>query len=116
MKKQTLAAWVVRWCERPGMYLVGPSDKGEPDISNLWLLMAAYTIGAGHLDSTPPSARRRDASDEWNKLEDWIVRNRPQYSQETWSGNSILKEAGGNHWKAAEEFKRLAEEFLRSRE
>jgi hypothetical protein len=94
------------------MYLVGPSDKGEPDICNLWLLMHGYLIGAGHLDDACGSPRQKTVSAEWNQFEDWIARKRPHYFRETWFGTSVLEEAGGNHWKAAEEFKRLAEEYL----
>jgi hypothetical protein len=94
------------------MYLAGPSDKGEPDISNLWLLMHGYLLGAGHLEGPPLTARQKDAADEMRKFESWVAQKRPDYFRETWFGNSVLEEAGGNHWKAAEEFKRLAEEYL----
>lgn len=41
-----LVQWVVRWCARPHMYLPRPSDRGKPDINNLWLLINGY-LAAG---------------------------------------------------------------------
>jgi hypothetical protein len=96
------------------MYLVGPSDKGEPDICNLWFMMHGYLSGAGHLDDASTSPRQDDAADEMRQFENWIAEKRPHYFRETWFGNSVLEDAGGDHWKAAEEFKRLAEEYLRT--
>jgi hypothetical protein len=97
MTENKLIKWIVRWCTRPGMYLVGPSDKGQPDVGNLLLLIHAYFAGTGHLADDGYDA----ALGEWKQFERWIALRRPHYFRETWFGNSVL-----------EEFKRLAEEYL----
>jgi hypothetical protein len=114
MARQGLVTWIIRWCERPGLYLAGPSDKGEPDIGNLLLLVGGYITGAGHLTEAPLSAGQADAAEEWNQFHIWMQHQRPRYVREgtAWLGDVVLEEAGGDHWKAAEEFKRLAEEYL----
>jgi hypothetical protein len=116
MTEQSLVRWFIRWCERPALYLAGPSDRGEPDIGNLLLLVGGYILGAGHRAGAPMSAGQKDASEEWNQFHLWMQHQRPSYVREgpAWLGDVVLEEAGGDHWKAAEAFKRLAEEYLRT--
>jgi hypothetical protein len=107
MTAQNLMTWVIRWCSQPGMYLVGPSNRECPSIHNVWWLMTGYLAGAG-----PEAAFR-----EWNEFEMWLARTHPACFREggSWFGEAILEQAGGDHWKAAAELKRLAEEYQRSR-
>ena len=112
MSDYNLIKWIIRWCARPAMFLAGPSDNGEPDISNVWLLVHGYLCGAEPLVNTEPG----ESAAEWIRFRRWLEEQRPRYVREgtAWLGDVILEEAGGDHWKAAEEFKCLAEQYLRT--
>ncbi len=112
MSEKKLIKWLIRWCAYPGMYLAGPADKGAPDIGNALLLVHGYFSGAEHL----AESGYMSAVSEWKLFMSWLERQRPRYFREgtAWLGDVMLEEAGGDHWKAAEELKRLAEEYLRT--
>ena len=110
MSEHKLMKWIIHWCARPGMHLAGPSDNGAPDINNLWLLIHGYLAGAEQRVDEGPGECVADL----DRFREWLVQQQPRYFREAppWLGNVILEEAGGDHWKAAEDFKRLAEQYL----
>lgn len=102
--KLGLMEWIIRWCARAGMFLPAPSDRGVPDFANLLLLVKGFEFGREH----------EEQKSEWHQFTQWIGKRHPSYFREgsTWVGERILQESGGDHLKAAERMKTLAEEYI----
>ncbi len=106
VKPRTILEAVVHWCSTPSESLATVSDRGQPDLDNLKLLLEGFMTGA----------LRPEAGEQWHQFERWLGGRRPELFREgvTWFGEGLLLECGGEHARAAERLKAHVEEYQRS--
>ncbi|HSP77501.1 MAG TPA: hypothetical protein VLQ93_03165 [Myxococcaceae bacterium] len=97
---------VIHWCSTPYSSLVTVTDRGQPDLNNLKLLLEGFMTG----DLRP------EVGEEWQQFERWLGRRRPEFFREglSWYGEGLLLECGSDHARAAERLKAHVEEYRRA--
>jgi hypothetical protein len=103
MSSHTILDAVLRWCSLPYMFLLTARDRGQPDLHNLLLLMAGF-------QRADP---RQQAQEEWLQFERWLGQHQPGFFKEgqTWFGEGLLLDCGGDHVRAAERLRARVEEY-----
>lgn len=103
MTSHTILDAVLRWCSLPYMFLLTASDRGQPDLHNLLLLLAGF-------ECADP---RQRAHEEWRQFEHWLGERHPELFRRgfTWFGEGLLLDCGGAHARAAERLRASVEEY-----
>jgi hypothetical protein len=99
---KNLVGWILKMCERPGMYLVGSPDYRKVNVSYLLLMMAGYECAL--MDAGLPT--------QAGPFREWIFERRPDLRRNSlWYGQALLPEMGGDDLRVLAQIREWAEEF-----